>query len=86
MYFKDFKHAILENGGTFDDVWRLNDEGHRKMHSENVVMFLDGEFGDMTVEEFDLWCYEEGRELVLENLGKQFYLRKQLYSKGETND
>ena len=80
MYFKDFKNEILERCGTYDDVFRLNDEGHESAYDAHVEMFHNGEFGSMTEMEFDLFCYEIGREFVLDNLGDIFQL------KGNEND
>ena len=76
MSFEEFEKAILEKGGSFEDVGRLNKEGYYSAVDcfgetwepgfEEYLFIAESDYQDA--------LYGCGRLFVLENLGDIFHL------------
>lgn len=74
MSFEEFEKAILEKGGSFEDVGRLNKEGFDAAEDAFREMWESGEMEYIkTEDDFNEWCYWIGRAFIMENLGEEPY-------------
>ena len=80
MDYEDFKNQLMAMGATEEDVVRLNLEGMEKAFYTYIYMYADGFLDELDVKtekEFQEFCYQTGRELVMENLNEFFITRKE---------
>ena len=65
----EFSRRILDMGGTYADVNRLEEEGHKNAFDAHI-----DQAAVMDTAEFDTFCYSIGYEFVLDNMGDMFQL------------
>ena len=65
----EFSRRILDMGGTYADVNRLEEEGHKNAFDAHI-----DQAAVMDTAEFDTFCYSIGYEFVLDNMGDLFQL------------
>lgn len=71
----EFSRRILSIGGTYHDVNRLDDEGYQSAWDAHRDMWEAGEMPELkTNADFAAFCYETGRDFVLDNMGDTFKL------------
>lgn len=67
----EFSRRILDMGGTYADVNRLEEEGYKNALDAHAYVRPTTAASRA---EFDTFCYDIGREFVLDNMGDLFQL------------
>lgn len=71
----EFSRRILDMGGTYADVNRLEKEGFNNAWDAHITMWETGELSKVETEtDFISFCYSIGYEFVLDNMGDEFTL------------
>lgn len=69
MTRKEFSAKIMDMGGTYADVNRLEEEGY-----ENAMTAHDFMREELGETKFSAFCYDMGRDFVIDNMGDLFSL------------
>lgn len=71
----EFSRRILEIGGTYADVNRLEEEGRQSAEDAHRDLWESGEMPEIANNsEFEEFCYNAGRDFVWQNMDGLFQL------------
>lgn len=71
------RRILIEYGGTYQDVNRLDEEGWESAADEHFTAWKAGRLPGIDREDeaaFSAFCYEIGRDFVLDHMGELFTL------------